>query len=224
MSRKGRKHEATDENNGVRLYRSHNYYDYGRLDDDLYNMELQRVRNELRNGMSETYPVSRTRREDYDVKKIRRVNGKAVAGIIFSLLTIILFVAGNFFETDFLPGLLEMGLGKSGFGLVSDFANEIKVSSVDFVFGIRLAALLTAVFSVLVLICSAVIAGRPGIGRLMKLLSMLWFLSEFACCVLLLIEKRVLPIGLYIMMLLSIIIAIVMVFSPRKRPRARSGR
>lgn len=192
---------------------------YGTGSKAFYDMEIERVTNELRREVfyntdsDEEVKNTKTEHEisENKAKKAKKVNGSAIFICIFTLLIAALYVLGKYIAPmQGVESLLYI-TNKAGldviFDLINVFLKGLPIETLAIALQIVVAAV--ALVSVIIVISSLIIVARPGIGKAMKILLLINFALTVAMGAIVFANKETLAIGYYILFGLTLTSAIV---------------
>lgn len=200
---------------------------YGTGSKALYDMEVERVTNELRQEVfyssDSTEVVSDKVERVVSTKKAKKCNAAAIVVFIISILIIALYVLGKFVAPIAGVNSLLFVTDKSGLGVIFDLINVfLKGLPINaLVLTTQVAVALVALFSVIIAISSLTIVCRQGIGKLMKALLLINFISTVVIGATVLANKGIMPIGYYILFGLTLISSIIGLFSKKAVKRKK---
>lgn len=202
---------------------------YGTGSKALYDLEIQRVANELRQEVFYSNEIGQVQslsveNEVNNTKKARKCNGVAILVFITSVLILSLYVIGKYIASPISSmASLFFITDKAGLGVIFDLINvflkgsEIKVIAIT----MQIAVSAVALMSIVILLSSIFIMARPGVGKAMKTALFINFVFTVVIAVMVLIDKGTLSIGYYVLFGLTFLSMVCGIFSKGNKKKVK---
>lgn len=183
----------------------------GKSDDEAYAREVRRVKSQLREDIyGERYDYEK---EAAVIKK--GVNGAALAVFVLAVLSVVLMLAG---KINGLGGFLYIAEGSDAITLMADAISGLMkskpISSVTVIGIITVIALLLKALS---LLGSVLIIKRKGVGKLLRTITFLAFLTDLAIIIAELAYMQGVPAGIMMLTVASFISFLIAALGKKKR-------
>lgn len=183
----------------------------GKSDDEAYAREVRRVKSQLREDIyGERYDYEK---EAAVIKK--GVNGAALAVFLLAVLSVVMMLAG---KINGLGGFLYVAEGSDAITLMADAIGGLtKSKPINSVTVIGLITAIALLFKALSLLGSVLIIKRKGVGKLLRAITFLAFLTDLAIIISELAYMQAVPAGIMILTVASFTSFLITALGKKKR-------